>query len=86
MLSSVTVGSVLRMDPTLLGAVRFEHARDELDRGGVRRVTVMPAAPLPSLRLYTRRASEAPAPLVQAFAAEIRRVGVRPLVPAPDET
>lgn len=77
-LSSVTVGSVLRMDPTLLGAVRFEHARDELDRGGVRRVTVTPAVPLPSIGLYTRRASEGPAPLVQAFAAEIRRVGVRP--------
>lgn len=74
-LSSVTVGSVLRLDAALLAAVRFEHARDEVARGGVRRVAVSPVVPLPSLGLYTRRGAEGPAPLVQAFAAEIRRLG-----------
>jgi len=34
--------------------------------------------PLPSLGLYTRRATEQPAPLVQAFAQAIRSVSVRP--------
>lgn len=73
-LSSVTVGSVLRMDRSLLGAVRLEHARDELARGGVRRVAVSPMMALPSLGLYTRRASEGPPPVVQAFADALRRV------------
>jgi DNA-binding transcriptional LysR family regulator len=77
-LSSVTVSSVLRLDPALLGAVRFEHACDELARGDVRRVAVTPVMPLPSLGLYTRRTTEPPAPLVQAFAQAIRKVGVRP--------
>lgn len=80
-LSSVTVSSVLRLDPALLGAVRFEHACDELARGGIRRVAVAPVMPLPSLGLYTRRTTEAPAPLVQAFAQAIRKVGVRPRRP-----
>lgn len=75
--SSVTLGSLLRLDPALLGAVRFEHARDELARTGVRRLSVSPVVALPALGLYTRRAAEAPAPLVQAFAMEIRRVGAR---------
>lgn len=74
--SSVTLGSVLRMDTALLGAVRFEHARDELARAGVRRVAVTPRVPLPSLGLYTRRGAESPAPLVQAFAGAIRGLGV----------
>jgi len=77
-LSSVTVSSVLRLDPALLAAVRFEHARDELARGGIRRVAVGPVMPLPSLGLYTRRATEGPAPLVQAFAQAISKVGLRP--------
>lgn len=77
-LSSVTVSSVLRLDPTLLAAVRFEHAGDELARGGIRRLGVGPVMPLPSLGLYTRRTTEGPAPLVQAFAHAIRKVGVRP--------
>lgn len=76
-LSSVTIGSLLRMDASLVGAVRFEHARDELSRGGVRRLNVSPAVPLPSMGLYTRKAAESPAPVVQAFAAAIRRVGAR---------
>jgi DNA-binding transcriptional LysR family regulator len=74
--SSVTVSSLLRLDPSLLAAVRFEHARDELARGGMRRVAVGPVMPLPSLGLYTRRSTEAPAPLVRDFAQAIRRVGV----------
>jgi DNA-binding transcriptional LysR family regulator len=75
--SSVTLGSVLRMDATLVGAMRFEHARDELARAGVRRLNGLPKVALPSLGLYTRRAAEKPAPLVQAFAAAIREVGAR---------
>lgn len=76
-LSSVTLGSVLRRDPGLLGAVRYEQARDELARPGIRRLNVAPVIALPSLGLYTRRAAEDPAPLVLAFAAAIRRVGSR---------
>lgn len=76
-LSSVTLGSLLRMDPTLLGAVRFDHARDELARGGVRRLGVTPGVPLPALGLYTRRAAESPPPLVQAFAVALRKTGLR---------
>jgi DNA-binding transcriptional LysR family regulator len=74
-LSSVTVGSVLRLDRGLVGAVRFEHARDELARGGVQRVAVGPRVPLPSLGLYTRRGAERPAPLVQAFGRALKKVG-----------
>ena len=77
-LSSVTLGSVLRMDPALLGAMRFEQAREELARAGVRRLPVAPGIPLPSLGLYTRRGGERPTPLLQAFAAAIGRSGVRP--------
>jgi DNA-binding transcriptional LysR family regulator len=77
-LSSVTVGTLIRLDSTLVAAVRFEHARDELARGGIRRLTLAPLMPLPSLGLYTRRATQAPPPLVKAFAEAIRKVGVRP--------
>lgn len=76
-LSSVTVGSVLRLDETLLGAVRFEQARDELARGGVMRLRITPTVALPSLGLYTRRAAEGPPPVVPAFADAIRRVSAR---------
>jgi len=76
-LSSVTVGSVLRLDETLLGAVRFEQARDELARSGVARLRVAPSVALPSLGLYTRRAAEGPPPVVPAFADAIRRVSAR---------
>ncbi len=74
-LSSVTVSSLLRLAPALLAAVRFEHASDELARGGIRRLAVGPVMPLPSLGLYTRRGTERPAPLVEAFAQAIRKVG-----------
>lgn len=76
-LSSVTLGSVLRLDGSLLGAVRFEQARDELSRGGIVRLPVKPPVPLPSLGLYTRRAAEGPSPLVQTFADAIRQVSAR---------
>jgi DNA-binding transcriptional LysR family regulator len=75
--SSVTLGSLLRADPALLGAARLEHARDELARDGVRRIAVTPFVSLPSLGLYTRRTAQAPAPLVRAFADAVRRFGVR---------
>jgi len=71
--SSVTQGSLLRMDPLLVGAARYEHARDEVARGGVRRVKVAPQVALPSLGLYTRKSSEALPPLVGELAAAIRR-------------
>jgi DNA-binding transcriptional LysR family regulator len=76
-LSSVTLGSLLRADPALLGATRLEHARDELARADVGRVSVGPAVPLPSLGLYTRRGPKSPAPLMQAFAQAIRACGGR---------
>ena len=73
--SSVTLGSLLRLDPSLVGAVRVEHAQDELARGGVRRLSVAPVVPMPSLGLYTRLSVGSPPPLVQAFAAALRKFG-----------
>ncbi|MBC5785748.1 LysR family transcriptional regulator [Ramlibacter sp. USB13] len=74
-LSSVTVGSLLRLDPSLLAAVRLEHAQDELARGGMRRLPVAPVVPLPSLGLYTRRSAGAAPPLVRALGDALRRFG-----------
>ncbi|MGV3679287.1 MAG: LysR family transcriptional regulator [Acidovorax sp.] len=82
-LSSVTLGSVLRLDRNVLGAVRFEQARDELARGGIVRLPITPPVPLPSLGLYTRRAAEGPPPIVQAFADAIRLVSTRVRVQKP---
>jgi DNA-binding transcriptional LysR family regulator len=76
-LSSVTLGGLLRADPALLGATRLEHARDEVARSDVGRVRVGPALALPSLGLYTRRGPKAPAPLMQSFAQAIRACGGR---------
>lgn len=76
-LSSVTIGAVLRLDTSLVGAVRAEHAQDEAARGGLRRLAVAPAIPLPSLGFYTRRSAGPPAPLVSAFATALRRFGAR---------
>lgn len=76
-LSSVTLGSVLRLDETMLGAVRFEQARDELSRGGIVRLPITPPVLLPSLGLYTRRGAEGPPPVVQAFAEAIRLARMR---------
>jgi DNA-binding transcriptional LysR family regulator len=77
-MSSVTIGAVLRLDPSLLCAVRFEHARDEVARGGVRRLTVTPAVALPPLGLFTRRGGVDPTPVVREFAREIRKAGALP--------
>lgn len=74
-LSSVTVGSLLRLDPALVAAVRWEHAADELARGGARRLRVGPAIALPSLGLYTRLELETAPPLVLALADELRMAG-----------
>lgn len=74
-LSSVTIGAVLRLDPTLVCAVRSEHARDEVARGGVRRLAVQPDVPLPPLGLFTRRSGIETSPVVQAFAQAIRAAG-----------
>lgn len=74
-MSSVTIGAVLRLDPSLVCAVRHEHARDEIARGGVRQLTVRPEVPLPPLGLFTRRSSVDTAPVVQAFAQAIRIAG-----------
>ncbi len=76
-LSSVTLGSVLRLDGAMLGAVRFEQARDELARGGIVRLPITPAVRLPSLGLYTRRGAEGSPQVVQAFAEAIRLVRLR---------
>jgi DNA-binding transcriptional LysR family regulator len=73
-LSSVTIGTVLRKDPSLLCAVRLEHAADEVARGGVRRLQVLPKMGLPSFGLFFRRdETERPA-ILSAFADAIRRV------------
>lgn len=85
-LSSVTLGSVLRLDGSLLGAVRFEQARDELARGGIVRLPITPAVLLPSLGLYTRRAAEGPPPVVRAFADAIRLVRARNGAGSPSRT
>ncbi|MGE0349923.1 LysR family transcriptional regulator [Hydrogenophaga sp.] len=74
-ISSVTIGAVLRLDPSLLCAVRFEHARDEVARGGVRRLAVAPEVALPPLGLFTRRSDVQTPPVMQAFARAIRKTG-----------
>lgn len=74
-ISSVTVGAVLRMDTSLLCAVRFEHARDEVARGDVRRVEVQPAIQLPSLGLFSRRGLFPQSVAIQEFALAIREEG-----------
>lgn len=74
-LSSVTIGTVLRKDASLLCAVRVEHAADEVARGGVRRLTVVPKMVLPSFGLFFRRDGRERPAILLAFAAAIRRVG-----------
>lgn len=71
-MSSVTVGTVLRMEPSLLCAVRLEHAREEVARGAVRRLAVAPVMPLPSLGLFTRRGRDPQPPVIRAFAEALR--------------
>lgn len=73
-MSSVTIGTVLRKDPSLVCAVRLEHALDETARGGVQRLEVLPRMILPSFGLFFRRdGTERPA-IVTEFADAIRRV------------
>lgn len=73
-LSSVTIGNLLRRDPSLLCAVRLEHAVDEVARGGVQRIRVLPQIVLPSFGLFFRRdETERPA-IMTAFADAIRSV------------
>lgn len=76
--SSVTIGAVLRLDPGLLCAVRFEHARDEVGRGGVLRLAVKPEIELPPLGLFTRRSEVEPPAVVREFAKALRRTGAAP--------
>ncbi len=73
-MSSVTVGAVLRRDPSLLCAVRLEHALDEIARGGVQRVRILPKVVLPSFGLFVRRESLARPAVLTAFAEAIRHV------------
>lgn len=73
-MSSVTVGAVLRRDPSLLCAVRLEHALDEIARGGVQRVKVLPKVVLPSFGLFVRREGLEKPAVLTAFAEAIRHV------------
>lgn len=74
-MSSVTIGALLRSDPSLLCAVRLEHALDEVARGGVQRVKVGPRVVLPSFGLFFRRDGlERPA-ILSEFAQALRSVG-----------
>lgn len=74
-MSSVTIGAVLRLDPTLVCAVRREHARDEVARGGVRQLVMHPPVLLPPLGLFTRRSGVEAVPVLRAFAQAIRLSG-----------
>ncbi len=76
-MSSVTIGTLLRLDPALVGAVRHEHARDEVARGGLRRLALKPAVPLPPLGLYTRRGDAAATPVLQEFVRALQAAGAR---------
>ncbi|WP_295987520.1 LysR substrate-binding domain-containing protein, partial [uncultured Variovorax sp.] len=76
-ISSVTIGTLLRHDPTLVCAVRLEHASDELARGGVRRLNVTPKVPLPSFGLFFRRDGQQRSPAMLAFADAVRQARTR---------
>jgi len=73
-MSSVTIGAVLRQDPSLLCAVRLEHAMDEVARGGVQRLEVIPPIVLPSFGLFFRRDGVPRPEILTAFADAIRSV------------
>lgn len=78
-LSSVTIGSVIRMDASLLCAVRLEQAINEIARGGVQRLQVTPRVVLPSFGLFFRREASARPAILTRFAEAIRSVtGDRP--------
>ena len=74
-LSSVTIGTVLRKDPSLLCAVRLEHAVDEVARGGVQRLKVSPRVVLPSFGLFFRRDGLARPAILTAFADAMQSIG-----------
>jgi len=73
-MSSVTIGTVLRQDPSLLCAVRLEHALDEVARGGVHRLKIGPRVDLPSFGLFFRRDGLERPVILTAFADAIRSV------------
>ena len=73
-MSSVTIGTVLRKDPSLLCAVRLEHALDEVARGSVQRLKVLPQVMLPSFGLFFRRDGMKRPAILTEFAEAIRSV------------
>lgn len=73
-MSSVTIGTVLRQDASLLCAVRLEHAVDEIARGGARRLDVSPSIDLPSFGLFFRRDGMERPLVLSEFADAIRHV------------
>lgn len=81
-MSSVTIGALLRQEPSLVCAVRHEHARDEVARGGVRMLTLRREVQLPPLGLFTRRSGIDTPPVVREFAQAIRTSGEPVAVPA----
>ncbi|RTD84292.1 LysR family transcriptional regulator [Variovorax atrisoli] len=76
-ISSVTIGTLLRHDPSLVCAVRLEHASDEIARGGVRRLNVTPKMPLPSFGLFFRRDGLQRSAAMLAFVDAVRQASVR---------
>ncbi|MBJ2154890.1 LysR family transcriptional regulator [Variovorax sp. IB41] len=73
-MSSVTIGTVLRQDSSLLCAVRLEHAVDEVARGSVQRLKLAPRVVLPSFGLFFRRDGLERPEILTAFADAIRSV------------
>src|SRR6218665_3260751 len=67
-MSSVTIGTVLRKNPSLPCAVRLGHALDEVARGGVQRLKVGPQVVLPSFGLFFRRDGMARPAILMEFA------------------
>ncbi len=76
-ISSVTIGALMRQDPSLLCAVRLEHAVDEIGRGGVLRLDVAPKVPLPSFGLFFRRDGMERPPVLLVFADAVKAVAAR---------
>lgn len=76
-ISSVTIGALLRKDPTLLAAVRLEHATDEVARGGVQMLPMSPRMDLPSFGLFFRKDGVQRLPVMTAFADAVRHVSPR---------
>lgn len=77
-MSSVTIGALLRLEPSLVCAVRHEHARDEVARGGVRLLKLRREVLLPPLGLFTRRSGIDTPPVVREFARAIQQSGQGP--------